>query len=103
MTYSNYFRVTGCALLLTGLFSGCAVQSKLEGDSQDAQTTADVETLIEQHPDLDPANTIYVSTRDHVVYLSGLVDSALEITEAKALAAQAPGAAEVVSTIGVAQ
>jgi osmotically-inducible protein OsmY len=38
-----------------------------------------------------------------VVYLSGLVDSALEITEAKALAAQAPGAAEVVSTIGVAQ
>ncbi len=103
MTYSNYFRVTGCALLLTGLFSGCAVQSKLEGDSQDAQTTADVETLMEQHPDLDPANTIYVSTRDHVVYLSGLVDSAPEITTAKALAAQAPGVEEVVSTIGVEQ
>lgn len=102
MSKSRYFTLIGTAVALTGLFSGCALESKFAGDPQDEKITADVETLMEQHPDLE-ANTIYVSTRDHVVYLSGVVDSPLEINEAKALVAKVPGVEQVVTSIGIEQ
>ena len=48
------------------------------GVLMDTQITEAVEQAIAQHPDLKAPNQIYVDTRDHVVYLSGVVDNSLE-------------------------
>jgi osmotically-inducible protein OsmY len=103
MIGTKYLRLMSTGLVLTGLFSGCALESKFAGDPDDTKITANVETRLDQHPDLIAANTIYVSTRDHVVYLSGLVDSGLERDKANAIARQASGVEQVVSSIGVEQ
>jgi osmotically-inducible protein OsmY len=49
------------------------------------------------------AQFIYVSTRNHVVYLSGMADTRLETEEAEEIARQVPDVAQVVSTVGVEQ
>jgi osmotically-inducible protein OsmY len=101
MTISKRFGVMGSALVLSGLFSGCALDRPSGVRSEDAKITANVQSRIDQNTDLSSPNSIYVSTRDHVVYLSGLVASRLEVATAKGIVAQVPGVAGVVSTIAV--
>jgi osmotically-inducible protein OsmY len=91
----------GFTLVLTGLVSGCAAERTFAEDPEDAKITANVDELLARHPDLGPPNMIYVSTRDHVVYLSGLVDTGLVTENAEAIARQAPGVARVESTVSV--
>jgi osmotically-inducible protein OsmY len=71
------------------------------GSLDDARITADVVGVIAQHRDLGPPNEIYVDTRDHVVYLSGVGVTSLIEDNAKDIARQVPGVTRVVSTIGV--
>jgi hyperosmotically inducible protein len=101
MTKSKYFGVVSFALVLSGLFSGCALDRALADDPDDPKITADVEALIRRHPEVE--NTLYVSTYNHVVYLSGVVASGLESEEAEAVARQVPGVARVVNTVAVEQ
>jgi osmotically-inducible protein OsmY len=68
---------------------------------EDLRITYDVMQSIAKHPDLGPPNEIYVNTRDHVVYLTGTVDSSSTKDNAKAVARQVTGVTDVVSTIGV--
>jgi len=103
MTKSKYFGVMSFALVLSGLLSGCALERAFSDDPEDPEIAADVDALILQHPDLNAPNTLYVSTHNHVVYLSGLVDSGLVTEEAEALARRVPGVAGVVSTVAVEQ
>jgi osmotically-inducible protein OsmY len=103
MTKSKYIGVMSFALALSGLLSGCALERAFADDPEDPEITAAVDALIRQHPDLNTPNTLYVSTRNHVVYLSGLVDSGLVTEEAEALARQVPGVVGVVSTVAVEQ
>jgi hypothetical protein len=44
---------------------------------------------------------IYVQTFNHVVYLSGLVDSVSDIDTAEAVARETPGVTDVVSSFGM--
>jgi osmotically-inducible protein OsmY len=67
----------------------------------DTQITEAVEQAIAQHPDLKAPNQIYVDTRDHVVYLSGVVDNSLVTEHAEQIARQVPGVVRVVNTIAV--
>jgi osmotically-inducible protein OsmY len=101
MTRWKCTRVASAVLILSGMVSACAVEraSSLE----DARTTADVQSAIAQHPDLGPPNQIYVQSRDHVVYLSGLVDTGLATRTANDVARQVPGVSRVVSTVSVDQ
>ena len=86
-------------LILISALSGCATFEKcgFKGCPGDAQITAEVQALFDKHPDL--GTSINVQTRDHVVYLYGLVDNPLESAVAESVALEAPGVTRVVSSI----
>jgi osmotically-inducible protein OsmY len=93
----------GAAWLAAVALSGCTALDKcgLAGCGGDAQITAEVNALFEQHPALAPPNLLRVQTLDHVVYLYGLVDTELERQLAAAVAAEPPGVSRVVNSIGL--
>ena len=103
MTKWRYFAVTSAALILSGTLTAWAdtQNSSIVRSLDDVRITADVMGVIAQRRNLGPPNQIYVDTRDHVVYLSGVVISSLIEDNAKDVARQVPGVTRVVSTIGV--
>lgn len=82
---------------------GCAPYEKcgFAGCPGDAQITADVRALFDQHPELGPSALLSVKTLDGVVYLGGVVDTDLVRDEAQSIAAQAHGVKKVVNSLGV--
>ena len=97
------FYVLATILILPGLLPGCAVERKCEADGcpGDAKITANVQALINQHPDVGPPNAVHVQTVDHVVYLSGDVSQGLMKQTAEDVARQTPGVTRVVNDIAV--
>jgi hypothetical protein len=67
----------------------------------DADITTAVETRLGQHPVLEAPNLLRVQTHDHIVYLYGLVDTALEREMAESVALDTPGVTKVVNSIGI--
>jgi osmotically-inducible protein OsmY len=61
--------------MLIGALAGCATYEKcgLEGCASDRKISAQVETLLNAHPELGPPGSISVETLNGVVYLDGLV------------------------------
>jgi osmotically-inducible protein OsmY len=96
-------RAFACAILLIGALSGCATYRKcgFRGCPGDAEVTAEVRALFDQHPALEPPNILHVQTLNHVVYLTGLVDTDLERQVAESVAREAPGVTKVVNSIGI--
>ena len=90
-------------LVLAGILSGCAAYKKcgFGGCPGDAEITAEVRALFDQHPVLEPPNLLEVQTLDHVVYLNGLVDTDTQRLMAESVARQAKGVAKVVNSIGL--
>ena len=90
-------------LILTGALPGCAAYRKcgFGGCPGDAEITTEVRTLLDRYPALEPPNLVQVHTLDHVVYLSGLVDTDLERQMAESVAQEAKGVAKVVNSIGL--
>jgi osmotically-inducible protein OsmY len=90
-------------LLLPGLLAGCATETKCGwgGCPGDAQITADVQTQLNRHSDLEGVSSINVQTLDHVVYLSGEVSDGLMSETAESIAQKSPGVARVVNSIAV--
>jgi len=87
----------GCAL------TGCALYEKcgIEGCPGDAQITADVRALLDQHPGAAPPGAVSVQTLNQVVYLYGLVDTDLMREEVQEIAMRAPHVKKVVNSIAV--
>ena len=84
MIEAKYFKAVALAIVIVATLFGCALdrQAATGARQEDARIAADVKAVIEQHPDLGPPNLIYVDVRDHVVYLSGLVNTDLTIANA---------------------
>jgi osmotically-inducible protein OsmY len=99
--HGQFFALT-FAIILTGA-AGCAAYRKcgFDGCPGDAQITAEVRALFDQHPVLEPPNLLTVQTLDHVVYLYGVVDTDLERETAESVALQATGVTKVVNSIGL--
>jgi hypothetical protein len=96
------------ALLLsaTQALCGCAAYQAYRkcgeaGCPGDAQITAEVRSLLDQHPELGPPNEVYVQTLDRVVYLSGQLATGMQRDTAEAVARRAPGERGVVDTISL--
>jgi osmotically-inducible protein OsmY len=91
------------ALVLPGLFAGCAAERKcgLSGCPGDAQITANIHTQLNRHPDLEGISSINVQTLDHVVYLSGEVSEGLMKETAGTIAQKTAGVARVENEIAV--
>ncbi len=86
-----------------GALPGCAAFTKcgFGGCPGDAEITAQVRALFDQHPVLEPPNLLQVQTLDHVVYLDGVVDTDFERQIAESVAHEAKGVARVVNSIGL--
>jgi osmotically-inducible protein OsmY len=93
------------ALALPGLLAGCAAERKcgLAGCPGDSQITANVQTQLNRHPDLEGVNSIKVQTLDHVVYLTGEVSEGLMKETAETIARKTPGVTRVENEISVAR
>jgi osmotically-inducible protein OsmY len=102
-TFPTTVRRPLIAAVLSQLLTGCAIFHKCGSDacSDDQKITAEIESLFAQHPVLMPPNLIYVHTIDHVVYLTGQVNTDLERQIAQAIALQAPGATRVENSIAL--
>jgi osmotically-inducible protein OsmY len=90
-------------LLLPGVLAGCAAQRKCGwgGCPGDKQITANVQTQLNRHADLEGVSSINVQTLDHVVYLSGEVSDGLMKEAAESIARKSPGVSRVENTIAV--
>lgn len=89
--------------VLMGALSACATFEKcgFSGCPGDAQTTAAVMALLDQHPGVGSPGAVSVQTLNGVVYLYGVVDTDLMREEAERIALQAPHVNKVVNSIGV--
>ncbi len=87
--------ICGCATVAT--FEKCG----LGGCAGDKEITAAVQALFTQHPALEEPNELHIQTLNHVVYLTGIVNSPREQQLATLVARQAPGASGVVNSIGL--
>jgi osmotically-inducible protein OsmY len=90
-------------LVLASVLPGCAAYRKcgFGGCPGDAEITAEVRALFDQHPVLEPPNLLEVQTLDHVVYLNGVVDTDTQRLMAESIAHQAKGVTKVVNSIGL--
>jgi len=97
------FNALAITVVLTGALSACAVYKKcgFAGCPGDGAITAAVQTEFDRHAVLEPPNLLHVQTLDHVVYLSGLVDTDLERQIAESVAREVPGVVKVVNSIGI--
>ena len=94
------------AFLLTGALSACAEYHPYEkcakgGCAGDANITANVQGLFAQHPELEGSDQLYVKTMDHVVYLSGTVETGLHRDIAASVVREVNGVSSVVNNIAV--
>jgi osmotically-inducible protein OsmY len=86
--------LSGCATVAT--FNKCG----LTGCPGDAAITADVTAQFARYAPLT-ANSVRIQTLDHVVYLTGLVDTDVERLLAVSVASDVSGVARVVDSISV--
>ena len=98
--------VPALVVTLTGVLSGCAAYDAyrkcgFHGCPGDAAITAEVRSLLDQHPALGPPNQVYVQTLDRVVYLMGQVATDLQRQIADSVAREAPGVRQVIDTVAL--
>jgi len=103
MRRPNRSIASAITLVLAGALPGCATYEKcgFRGCPGDAEITAEVRALFDQHPALEPPNLLEVQSLDHVVYLNGVVDTDMQRLMAESVAHQAKGVAKVVNSIGL--
>jgi osmotically-inducible protein OsmY len=103
ITHKPIIHAFAFVAIMAGALQGCATYKDcgFGGCTGDANITANVQTLFDQHPELGPPNSINVQTLDHVVYLDGFVGAGLESSTAESVAHQAQGVTRVVNSIAV--
>jgi len=88
-----------CTLSLQGCVSSSQCES--EQCKNDAKITADVQAKLKERRELGAPNTVYVQTRDGVVYLTGQVTTDLQRDTAESIAGKVPGVVRVVNSIAL--
>jgi osmotically-inducible protein OsmY len=90
-------------IMLIGALGGCATIEKcgLEGCASDRKISAQVEALLNAHPEFGPPGSITVETLNGVVYLDGVVDGGLQKRNVDSIVRQASGVKKVVNGISV--
>jgi osmotically-inducible protein OsmY len=90
------------ALILTCVCCGCANYRICDAPAckDDAAISAEARSLLQVHAALDPSS-VHVETRNHVVYLYGIVDTEYEWQEAQAVVGNDKDVVRVVNLMGV--
>jgi osmotically-inducible protein OsmY len=100
--FRGFSAVVSAAIVAAGL-CGCAAYRKcgFTGCPGDAGITSAVSTAFSRYPELETPNLLYVQTLDHVVYLTGQVNTDTERDLAKAVAQRVAGVTRVVNSINI--
>lgn len=106
MIYARSPRRSGASaatVVVAVALAGCTVtdECRFVACRDDAKITAEVRTLINANPALASPNMIRVQTRDHVVYLTGQVNTDLVRSIADSVAGTVVGVTGVVDSIGI--
>ena len=103
MNLHKWFYSTLILFSLSGPLAGCSSYGKCAGGAcgGDAAITKNVQTLLDQHPELGAPHSVEVQTIDRVVYLDGFVNTGLERRIAESVASQTPGVLKIVNLIAV--
>jgi osmotically-inducible protein OsmY len=88
-----------CTLSIQGCVSSSQCAS--EECKNDAKITADVQAKLKEHRELSGPNSVYVQTREGVVYLTGQVATDLQRQTAEDVAGKIPGVVRVVNSIAL--
>jgi len=90
-------------LFTAGVLAACATDpvSGPGSGSDDAKITQNIEAQFDKRADLTPPEEIEVQTKNHVVYLSGLVDTGVAVQNAESVARQTKGVSDVINMIAV--
>lgn len=101
-TFKPIYTMALSTILAASLF-GCAdfQPGGTQNSGADAKITADVESQLNEMPELGPPSSVDVQTVDHVVYLNGVVDVGSQKRNAESVAMQVPGVTNVVNDISV--
>jgi osmotically-inducible protein OsmY len=99
----NKLRVIVLAPLLCGALCGCAVTQECSVDrcADDSQITAKIQSMFDQRSEFRPPNFVYVKTVNHVVYLTGQVNTDLVRENAESLVRDAADGTRVVNSIAL--
>jgi osmotically-inducible protein OsmY len=91
------------APLLCGALCGCAVtqECKVESCADDAQITAKIQSMFDRRSEFRPPNFVYVKTVNHVVYLTGQVNTDLVRESAESIVREAAEGTRVVNSIAL--
>lgn len=96
--------VLAFVLLFAAALGGCVSSSSKctsAACQADAKITASVQEKLKEHRELGAPNTVYVHTREGVVYLTGQVATDLQRETAETIATQVPGVVRVVNSIAL--
>ena len=87
----------------TVVLPGCVTSSQCASEEckNDAKITADVQAKLKEHRELSGPNSVYVQTREGVVYLTGQVATDLQRQTAEDVAGKIPGVVRVVNSIAL--
>ena len=99
----NEPRAIVLALLLCGALCGCAVtqECKVESCADDSQITANIRSMFDQRAEFRPPYFVYVKTVNHVVYLTGQVNTDLVRESAESIVRDAADGTRVVNSIAL--
>jgi osmotically-inducible protein OsmY len=99
----NTQRISALALsmVLASALAGCAAFGRCspENCTSDKATLAELNSTLAQHRELGPPADIHVQVINGVAYLTGLVDTDLEVRRAEAITLQVPGVKDVVNSL----
>jgi osmotically-inducible protein OsmY len=88
-------------IVVAASLPGCADFPRSSNAAGDQKITADVESRLGQHAELEPPNLLQVETINGVVYLNGTVATGLQRDDAALVANQVEGVEKVVNSIAV--
>jgi len=99
----NTQRISALALsmVLAGALAGCAGFGRCSPENcvSDKATLAELNRTLAQHRELGAPADIHAQVINGVAYLTGLVDTDLEVRRAEAIASQVDGVKEVVNSL----
>jgi osmotically-inducible protein OsmY len=99
----NTKRISALALsmVLASALAGCASFDRCSPEhcASDKTTLTELNSTLAQHRELGPPADIHAQVINGVAYLSGLVDTDLEVRRAESIALQVPGVKEVVNSL----
>jgi osmotically-inducible protein OsmY len=89
------------SMFLAGALAGCAGFGRCspENCASDKATLAELNSTLAQHRELGPPADIHTQVINGVAYLTGILDTDLEVRRAESIASQVPGVKEVVNSL----